>query len=93
MFTSGGVAIFTAGLFVGVLLPVRGKATRLFKFKPVFFIAPVLGLIPFIGGNIGGSFQPRPGVGGALEDSGGLSAASGTFICVNAYLFRKLDNI
>jgi len=65
----GGVAAFNMGLLEEVEFPERGKATLLFRLMPVFLMAPVLGLMPFVGGSRGGSFQPRPGPGGVFADS------------------------
>lgn len=62
-----------AGLLPPAALLESGKATLLLRLTPVFLIAPVLGLIPFMGGSTGGSFQPRPGVDGEFDASTGLS--------------------
>jgi hypothetical protein len=72
--TNGGAAALTAGLLPPAEFPESGKATLLLRLMPVFFMAPVLGLIPFMGGSNGGSFQPRPGVDGPFDPSAGFSA-------------------
>lgn len=74
--TNGGAAAFNAGLLPPAAFAESGKATLLLRLMPVFLMAPVLGLIPFMGGSIGGSFQPRPGVDGEFDASVGLSATN-----------------